>query len=60
MANYLLIALGGALGSLLRYLVQFCTVLFIFGNSELKLDLSLNIENSVLLILIYAAIIILF
>ena len=29
--------------SLLRYLVQFCTVFFIFRNSELQLDISLNI-----------------
>lgn len=44
--------------SLLRYLVQFSTVFFIFSNSELKLDISLNVNNSALLFLIYIVIIV--
>ena len=44
--------------SLLRYLVQFCTVFFIFINSELKLDISLNVNNSALLFLLYMVIIV--
>lgn len=45
--------------SLVRYFVQFCTVFFIFRNSELKLDISLNLNNSALLTIIYIFIIVL-
>ena len=45
--------------SFVRYSVQFCTVLFMFENSALKLDLALIMNNSFLLILAYVVAIVL-